>query len=225
MGSAMGQDPEILGTVCGWVKGAARVPVWAKMTPNITHIEEPARAALAGGCDGVSAINTILSVMNIDLKTLRPEPTVAGYSTAGGHSGRAIRPIAMRMVMECAKLVEREFAGRSLSAIGGVESGEDAAGYLLLGANTVQVCTGVMIHGYGLVRELVRGLEAFMDAHSFGTIDEFRGRSLGYFTTHSDLVVRQAASRREARASVETVVDEATWLASQGRGAEPSAAY
>src|SRR6185295_3523006 len=76
MGAAMGENPEILEEVCGWVMGAAKKPVWAKMTPNVTHIEDPSRAALRAGCQGVSAINTIRSVMGVDLETLRPEPTV-----------------------------------------------------------------------------------------------------------------------------------------------------
>ncbi len=204
MGSAMGQDPEILEEVCGWVSGVARVPVWAKMTPNITHIEEPARAALRAGCTGISAINTILCVMGVDLNTLRPEPTVEGYTTPGGYSCKAVRPIALRMVMECARMMRAEFPGRSLSGIGGVETGDDAAQFILLGADTVQVCTGVMIHGYKLLRDLCRGLSAFMDRHGFATIDQFRGHSLQFFTTHADLVRRQA----DAAAAQKTVADK-----------------
>src|SRR6516165_1085461 len=137
MGSAMGENPEILEEVCRWVMGAARVPVWAKMTPNITHIEEPARAALRAGCDGVSAINTILCVMGVDLKTLKPEPTVEGYTTPGGYSCKAVRPIALRMVMECARMMRKEFPKATISGIGGVETGEAAAQFILLGAHTV----------------------------------------------------------------------------------------
>lgn len=217
MGSAMGQDPAILTEVCGWVRSATSKPVWAKMTPNITHIEAPGRAALAAGCSGLSAINTILSVMSVNLDTLRPEPSVEGYTVPGGYSCRAIRPIALRMVMELATMMygrdgagqskghaadrsasPGEFPERSLSAIGGIESGDDAAQFLLLGASTAQVCTGVMIHGYKLVHELKAGLERFMDRHGFQTIEAFRGRSLQYFTTHADLVARQAAAREDA---------------------------
>ena len=203
MGAAMGQDCEVLGTVCGWVNSVSKKPVWAKMTPNITHIEEPARAALRNGCEGIAAINTILCVMGVDLKTLRPEPTVEGYTTPGGYSCKAVRPIALRMVMECARMINNEFPGRSLSAIGGVETGEDAAQFILLGGHTVQVCTGVMIHGYGVVKELCRGLSAFMDSKGFKTIDEFRGHSLQYFTTHADLVQRQAAAKALDKAAAE----------------------
>ena len=116
MGAAMGQNPEVLEEVCGWVMGAATKPVWAKMTPNITRIEDPTRAALRAGCQGVSAINTIRSVTSVNLDTLRPEPTVEGYTTPGGYSSKAVRPIALRMCMEIATMIRREFPGRTLSA-------------------------------------------------------------------------------------------------------------
>ncbi len=199
MGSAMGQAPDLLEEVCGWVMGAARRPVWAKMTPNITHIEEPSRAALRGGCTGISAINTIRSVMGVNLETLRPEPCVEGYSTPGGYSSKAIRPIALRMVMEIAQLIRKEYPGRSLSGIGGIESGEDAAQFILLGADTVQVCTGVMKFGYECVRGMKEQLLAFMEGHGFESLGDFRGRSLAYFTTHGDLVRRQAERKQAGR--------------------------
>ena len=89
MGAAMGENPEIVEEVCGWVMSAAKKPVWAKMTPNVTRIAEPSRAAFRGGCQGVSAINTIRSVMGVNLDTLRPEPTVEGYTTPGGYSSQS----------------------------------------------------------------------------------------------------------------------------------------
>lgn len=202
MGSAMGQDPGILNEVCGWVRSATKKPVWAKMTPNITHIEDPSRAALQAGCNGISAINTIRSVMGVNLETLRPEPTVEGYSTAGGYSSVAIRPIALRMVMEIATMIRSEFPGRSLSGIGGVESGAHAAEFLLLGADTVQVCTGVMKFGYGLVKTMQEELLAFMEKHGFESLGDFKGKSLGYFTTHADLVERQRARKASAGGGV-----------------------
>lgn len=201
MGAAMGQDPEILFEVCGWVMAAAKKPVWAKMTPNITHIEDPARKALAAGCQGISAINTIRSVIGVHLDTLRPEPTVEGYTTPGGYSSKAVRPIALRMCMELAQLIKEEFPGRSLSGIGGVETGEDAAQFLLLGADTVQVCTGVMKFGYGMITPLCERLLAFMERHRFETLGDFKGHSLQYFTTHSDLVHRQAERKSAQKAA------------------------
>merc|ERR1719183_2392120 len=122
MGMAMGQDCELLHEVCGWINDAATIPVWAKMTPNITDITDPARTALAQGCEGIAAINTIRSVMGVNLKTLRPEPSVEGYSTPGGYSAAAVRPIALAKCMSLAKMIRDEYPGRSLSGIGGVET-------------------------------------------------------------------------------------------------------
>jgi dihydropyrimidine dehydrogenase (NADP+)/dihydropyrimidine dehydrogenase (NAD+) subunit PreA len=213
MGSAMGENPEILEEVCGWVKGVTQKPVWAKMTPNITRIEDPSRAALKGGATGISAINTIRSVIGVNLDTLRPEPTVEGFSTAGGYSSRAIKPIALRMVMEVATLIRDEFPNRSLSAIGGVESGNDAAEFILLGADTVQVCTGIMKHGYECVKPMQEQLLAFMEKHGFETLADFKGKSLPFFTTHHDLVTRQAERKaaQKAAAQKKAVASDAEW--------------
>src|SRR3954449_7433367 len=115
MGAAMGENAEIVEEVSGWVMKAAKRPVWAKMTPNVTHIEDPSRAALRAGCHGISAINTIRSVIGVNLETLRPEPTVEGFTTPGGYSSKAVMPIALRMCMEIARLIRDEFPGRSLS--------------------------------------------------------------------------------------------------------------
>lgn len=200
MGAAMGENPEILEEVSGWVNAVATKPVWAKLTPNVTHIEDPTRAAFRAGCEGVSAINTIRSVLGVNLDTLRPEPTVEGYTTPGGYSCRAVMPIALRMVMEISRVIRNEYPGKSISGIGGVETGEDAAQFILLGANTVQVCTGVMKFGYAVVKEMCDGLLAFMEKHKFQSLDDFRGHSVQYFTTHYDLVARQAAARAAKKA-------------------------
>jgi dihydropyrimidine dehydrogenase (NADP+)/dihydropyrimidine dehydrogenase (NAD+) subunit PreA len=201
MGSAMGENPEILTEVCGWVMSAAKVPVWAKMTPNVTHIEDPTRAALKAGCQGISAINTIRSVIGVNLDTLRPEPSVEGFTTPGGYSCKAVLPIALRMCMEVAKVIRDEFPGRTLSGIGGIESGKDAAQFILLGADTVQVCTYVMKVGYPCIKQMLDELAAFMDRHGFKTLADFKGHSLQYFTTHYDLVHRQAEARKAAKAA------------------------
>ncbi|MCH2161871.1 MAG: NAD-dependent dihydropyrimidine dehydrogenase subunit PreA [Phycisphaerales bacterium] len=249
MGAAMGQDPDILGEVCHWVNEVATIPVWAKMTPNITQIQEPARVALEAGCEGIAAINTILSVMGVDLDTLRPEPTVEGYTVPGGYSCKAVRPIALRMVMELATMMYGGNSGnpipdshdsiatpdrknpepitampvsgfanpgpwmdRSISAIGGVETGHDAAQFILLGAQTVQVCTGVMVHGYGLVKTLCEELSAFMDRHGFNSIEDYRGHSLNFFTTHAELVRRQGEVKAAEKARrAEMVTRDTNW--------------
>ena len=209
MGAAMGENPEILKEVVGWVMSAAKKPVWAKMTPNVTHNEDPTRAALKAGATGISAINTIRCVMGVNLDTLRPEPSVEGYTTPGGYSSKAVKPIALRMVMEIAQLIRKEFPGRSLSAIGGVESGNDAAEFILLGGDTVQVCTGVMKFGYECVKPMCEELLAFMAKHKFETLADFKGKSLDYFTTHADLVKRQADRKTAQKTTAATKVVKA----------------
>jgi len=191
MGAAMGQDPAQVEEVTRWVREAVDVPVWAKMTPNITDITAPARAALAGGADGVSAINTILACIGINLKTLRPLPTVEGHSTFGGYSYTAVKPIALRMVAQIAQGVP----GLTISGMGGVTCANDAIEHMLVGASTVQSCTGPMLQGMRMVTELCEGVEAFMEQHGFETLDEIVGKSLPYFTTHHHLVEMQQEKR------------------------------
>ena len=221
MGAAMGQDYDVLAEVCSWVAEAATKPVWAKMTPNVTHIEDPSKAALDAGIDGISAINTIRSVIGVDLETLRPMPTVEGYTTPGGYSCKAVKPIALRMTMEIAMLIREHYPKASLSGIGGIETGYDAAEFILLGADTVQVCTGVMKHGYKLVQKMSEELIEFMERHGFETIDDFKGAALPYFTTHADLVDRQRAAKekvaeeRAAQKRAEGIIRDENWNADE----------
>jgi dihydropyrimidine dehydrogenase (NADP+)/dihydropyrimidine dehydrogenase (NAD+) subunit PreA len=198
MGSAMGEDPFILEEVCGWVMQSAKVPVWAKMTPNVTRIEDPSRASLRAGCDGISAINTIRSVIGVNLQTLRPEPSVEGFTTPGGYSCKAILPIALRMCMEIAQVIRKDFPSKTLSGIGGIETGNDAAQFILLGCDTVQVCTGVMKMGYACVKPMCDQLLSFMEQHKFNSVADFKGHSLQYFSTHAHLVELQAMAKKAA---------------------------
>ncbi|MDB5328058.1 MAG: dihydropyrimidine dehydrogenase chloroplastic [Phycisphaerales bacterium] len=215
MGAAMGQDNAIMHEVCKWVMGAAKIPVWAKLTPNVTSVAHGAASALSAGCQGVAAINTILSVMGVDLETLRPEPTVEGYTVPGGYSCMAVKPIALRMVKEIAETIRDKYPGRSLSAIGGIETGKDAAQFILLGGDTVQVCTGVMKFGYDMVKGMKDELLSFMASKNFETIADFKGHSLQYFTTHADLVKRQAEAKAKAAeakaAKAKGVVKDGEW--------------
>lgn len=212
MGAAVGKDCALLEEASGWINAKATVPVWAKMTPNVTDITEPARVSLKSGCEGIAAINTITSVMGINLTTLRPEPCVEGYSTPGGYSSKAVHPIALAKVMSIATMMKEEFSDEhSLSGIGGVETGSDAAEFILLGANTVQVCTGVMMHGYGLVKQLCSELKDFMRAHNFLSIEDFRGASLPYFTTHTELVRMQQEAIQQRKASRKGLASDKDW--------------
>lgn len=203
MGAAMGQDPALCLEVVRWVKEVSRVPVWAKMTPNVGDPVAPARACMEGGADGISTINTILSIIGIDLRTLRPMPTVEGHSVPGGYSGQAVRPIALRHVMEIA----RAMPGVPISGMGGIETGFDAAQFLLVGAHTVQVCTGAMLQGYEIIDKLKAELTQVLVDHRRDNVHALVGRSLPFFTTHADLVERQ----RQAKAAKQHGLDSETW--------------
>jgi dihydroorotate dehydrogenase subfamily 1 len=205
MGAAMGQNPEIVQEVVGWVKEVAKVPVWAKMTPNITDPTIPAKAAVRGGADGISAINTVLCIIGVNLDTFRPMPTVEGFSEPGGYSGQAVRPIALRQVMEIA----RACPGVSVSGMGGIETARDAIQFMLLGAHTTQICTGAMLQGYEMIEGLCRDLSRFLDDKGLRSPSELVGKSLPYFDTHAGLVERQRQAKRDH--AQKTNRDSTTW--------------
>jgi dihydropyrimidine dehydrogenase (NAD+) subunit PreA len=175
MGSAVGQVPEYCSMITEWVKEVARTPVLVKLTPNITDIRPVARAARKGGADGLSAINTINSITGIDLDTLTPRPFVDGSSAHGGYCGPAVKPIALHMVQQIASDPDVQLP---ISAIGGVSSWRDAAEFILLGAQSVQLCTAPMHWGFRMVEDMIDGLKNWMDEKSFATIEDFRGATL-----------------------------------------------
>ena len=175
MGSAVGQVPEYAERITSWVKEKARTPVIVKLTPNISDIRMPARAAKRGGADALSAINTINSITSIDLDTLLPRPVVDGKSTHGGYCGPAVKPIALNMVQQVMSDPE---AALPLSGIGGIGSWRDAAEFILLGAGNVQVCTAAMHYGYRIVADMADGLLQWMREKGYETIEDFRGLSL-----------------------------------------------
>src|SRR5215510_7478013 len=155
MGSAVGQVPEYIEMVARWCKANTRMPVIVKLTPNVSDIRYPARAARKGGADAVSLINTINSITGIDLDTFTPRPDVGGRSSHGGYCGPAVKPIALNMVSEVAKDPEVKIP---VSGIGGVGGWRDAVEFMLLGASTVQVCTAVMHYGFRIVEDMIDGL-------------------------------------------------------------------
>jgi dihydropyrimidine dehydrogenase (NAD+) subunit PreA len=173
MGSAVGQVPEYTEMITAWVKEAARAPVIAKLTPNITDITHVALAAERGGASAVSLINTINSIMSVDLDSFAPRPTVRGKGSHGGYCGPAVKPIALHLVSSVAKKVKIPVIG-----IGGIASWADAAEHISLGATCVQVCTAAMHFGFRIVEDMADGLSAYMDDHGFRSLEDFRGRAL-----------------------------------------------
>ena len=176
MGSAVGQEPSVLKTIVEWVMETAQIPVITKLTPNISHIVEPGVAAAQGGTNAISLINTIKSIVGIDLDTYAPYPVVDGKGTNGGYCGPAVKPIALEMVKELAK--HPEIKDIPISGIGGIESWRDVVEFILLGAGSVQVCTAVMHYGFGIVREMEAGLLQFMNDKGYNTIYDFMGKAL-----------------------------------------------
>ena len=182
MGSAVGQVPEYTEMIAGWVKEAARTPVIVKLTPNVSDITRIALAAERGGADAVSLINTINSLMGVDLETFAPRPTVAGKSSHGGYCGPAIKPVALHLLASVAKKVKIPIIG-----IGGIGYWNDAAEYIALGASCVQVCTAAMHYGFRIVEDMSDGLSQYMDGHGFRGIEDFRGRAVPNVQDWGDL--------------------------------------
>ena len=177
MGSDVGQSPELVEAFTACVKRAVTIPVIAKMTPNITHITEPAEASLQGGADALSAINTIKSV------TMSQKAEVSDQRTVSGYSGRAVRPIALRHVLEMAQMPQKPV----LSGIGGIETWRDALEFIQLGCSNVQVCTAVMQYGYRIIDDLILGLQRYMVKCGVTRLQELVGEQLPSFTKPSHL--------------------------------------
>lgn len=175
MGSAVGQVPDYTCLITEWVKEAATIPVMVKLTPNVSDITAIGRAAVNGGADALSLVNTINSIMGVDLDTFAPKPAVRGLGSHGGYCGPAIKPIALNMVASVAADPKIRVP---ISGIGGIQTWQDAIEFLLLGAGSVQVCTAVMHYGFRIVEQLTSGLEGWMLEKGFERVNDFVGRSV-----------------------------------------------
>ena len=176
MGSAVGQVPEYIEMVTRWCKQSTELPVIVKLTPNITNIIYPAAAAKNGGADAVSLINTISSIVSVDLDNMAPNPTIDGKGTAGGYCGPAVKPIALNMVAQIARTDAT--AGLPRSGIGGVTTWRDAAEFLALGAGNVQVCTAAMTYGFDIINEMTSGLSSWLDKSGYTSVDQMIGKAV-----------------------------------------------
>ena len=184
MGSAVGQEPKVNEKITSWVKHYSTVPVLVKLTPNVGDINPHGLAAKRGGADGVSLINTIKSLIGVDIDRMVIEPRVGNMSTNGGYCGAAVKPIALHMV---AQLAQNPNFGIPISGIGGVTNWRDAVEFILLGSTSVQVCTEVMLKGYRIVEDMIEGLEGYMKTHGFETIDQMVGKAIPNYTHWGDL--------------------------------------
>lgn len=184
MGSAVGQEPKVNERITSWAKEFSPIPVLVKLTPNVGDIVPHGLAAQRGGADGVSLINTIKSIIGVDLDRMVPEPRVGSLSTNGGYCGAAVKPIALHMTAALAR--DHEF-DIPISGIGGVADWRDAVEFMLLGASSVQVCTAVMLYGYRIVEDMIEGLSEYMARHGFATLDQLVGKAVPQYSEWGDL--------------------------------------
>lgn len=185
MGAAVGQVPEYVEMVTRWCKQYTRMPVIVKLTPNITNILMPALAAKRGGADAVSLINTIQSVIGVDLDQMAPMPVVGGKGTHGGYCGPAVKPIALRMIGDIAR--HPELAGIPISGMGGIGSWRDSAEFLAMGSTTLQVCTAAMHYGFRIVDDMIDGLSSWMDQKGYADIPSVSGQAIPRFVNWGNL--------------------------------------
>jgi dihydropyrimidine dehydrogenase (NAD+) subunit PreA len=186
MGSAVGQVPEYCKEITGWVMEIAKIPVIVKLTPNVADIVMPARAAVAAKANAISLINTINSIIGVDLKTLEITPNIGGRGGHGGYAGPAVKPIALNMLAALGRDSVVRDSKLPVSGMGGISTWRDAAEFLLLGAGSLQVCTAVMHYGFRIVEDLCDGLSNWMDSKAFATIPEVVGRSLSQVSDFKD---------------------------------------
>ena len=184
MGSSVGQEPKLLQEITSWAKEFARTPVLVKLTPNTGDILEPGLAGVRGGADGLSLINTIKSIIGVDLDLLVPVPRVGSASSNGGYCGPAVKPIALHMV---AALARDPGVTIPISGIGGISTWRDAAEFIALGSTSVQVCTAVMHYGFRIIEDLTEGLSNYLDSHGMKSVNELRGRAVPGYQEWGDL--------------------------------------
>lgn len=182
IGMAIGTNPEISAMITKWVMEVAQKPVFVKLSPNVTSIVEIAKTVEAAGANGFSAINTVQSLMGVDLDTFEPMPNVNGKSTFGGYSGISVKPIGLRCVAQI-----RQNSNLPILGIGGVSNWHDAAEYMTVGADVVQVCTEVMANGYAVIGAMKKGLEDYLASKGFNSPADLKNRAIANLSAHEKL--------------------------------------
>lgn len=185
LGCDVGTNPDLVAKYTAAVKRGTSLPVLAKMTPNITNMELPAIAAVKAGADGLAAINTIKSVLNVNLNSFVSGPEVISYTAVGGYSGKAVKPIALRFIHD---LKANEYLSDiPVSGMGGIENWKDAAEFIAMGCSTVQITTAVMQYGYRIIDDLIDGLSSYLAEHGFQHVSDLEGKALTHIIPAEDL--------------------------------------
>ena len=182
IGMAIGTSAEISSLITAWVKAVSTKTVFVKLTPNITDIVWIEKAIERAGADGLAAINTVQSFMGINLDTLEPVLNIDGHSTYGGLSGEAVKPIGFKCVAQL-----RQNSDLPILGMGGISTWKDAAQYIALGSDAVQICTEVMINGYGIIKGLKSGLLNYLETKGFKDISELKNIAVKKITSHEKL--------------------------------------
>ena len=188
LGSDIGQVPELVERFTAAARRGAKIPILAKLTPNVATMSPAAEAAKRGGADGIAAINTIKSIIGVNPHTYVSAPAVHGMSAVGGYSGNAVKPIALRFIAELGQ--NPALKGMHLSAMGGVETWLDALEFILLGGGSIQVTTAVMQYGYRIIDDLKAGLLLYLREKDFSSVNEVRGLALGSVSDTTDVLER-----------------------------------
>ena len=188
LGSDIGQVPELVERFTAAAKWACGIPVLAKLTPNVANMSPAAEAARRGGADGIAAINTIKSVIGLNIHTFVSSPSVHGHSAVGGYSGNAVKPIALRFIAELAQ--NPALKGMHISAMGGVETWQDALEFMLLGGGSIQVTTAVMQYGYRIIDDLKEGLNLYLAEKGFSSVAQIVGLGLDALSPTTDVLER-----------------------------------
>jgi len=182
-GWMVSQDPHLTEKVTRWVvEGRRKTPVYVKLSPSVTDIVSIGKAVERGGGDGICAIDCLEGIGGIDLETFSPLPSVQGKGTRGGFSGRAVKPIGLRVVADLALSTNLPISG-----VGGIYDWRDALEYLLIGATTVQVCTAVLQRGFGLIGHLTDGLNRWLDDRVYVSPTEVVGLAKPKLIEHDHL--------------------------------------
>lgn len=188
LGSDIGQVPELVKRFTRAARQGTKIPILAKLTPNVDRMSPAAEAAMRGGADGIAAINTIKSIIGINPHTYVSSPGVRDMSAVGGYSGNAVKPISLRFIAELGK--NPNLSGMHISAMGGIETWKDALEYIMLGAGSVQVTTAVMQYGYRIIADLRTGLNNYMAEKLFNNVEEVRALALDSISETTDVLER-----------------------------------
>ncbi len=182
IGMAIGTSTEISILITTWVKSVATKPVFVKLTPNVTDIAWVARAVEEAGADGFAAINTVQGFMGLNLDTLEPNLCIDGCTTYGGCSGEIVRPIGLRCVAQI-----RQKSNLPILGMGGISGWQDAVQYIAVGSDAVQVCTEVMLNGYGIIKGLKSGLLNYLEEKGMDSISDLKNIAISKITAHNAL--------------------------------------